>query len=325
MNRAAQAALQERAAERSRRAIRAAFLLSVEQIRGAIPRRELANLLAGGRGYEAVRLVDSVLERLPFLPLQTALHEALIGAGKLIGDELALTFVRKRAPWGFRAFEPATVQAAQSWIGGVVGYLKQTVRAAVVRVVLGSAPSQQTPAQTARAVLESIGLTEQQVRGAEALRTGLERQATTDAAEAAREGARAPRRSQAQAEAMLERYRRRAELMRSQTFATHEARRAAALAHAQVWMQAAEDGLIDADQTRKKWVHVGDHRVRDTHRSIPTRHPEGVRLFEAFTTSAGNRVRYPHDPLAPLEETISCRCVLHVIAVPAETARRRAA
>jgi hypothetical protein len=318
MNRADQAALQERASERSRRAIRAAFLQSVERIRNAVSYRELAAALADGRGYDAVRLLDSALAAEPFRPLEVALHQALVSAGNLIGDELATTFVRKRAPWGFRAFEPATVQAAQSWIGGVVSYLKNTVRAAVVRVVLGSAPSQQTPAQIARAVLESIGLTEQQVRGAEALRAGLERQAEEEAAEAVQRGERAPRRSRAQAEAALERYRKRAERMRAGFVADAESRRATAIAMQQVWEQAAEDGLIDATLTRKRWNHVGDHRVRMTHRSIPMLSPEGVPLFRAFPVGDGQSIRYPHDPMSPLALTVGCRCWLsYSVARPA--------
>jgi hypothetical protein len=269
----------------------------------------LAAALARGDSYGAVRLVDAALAAEPFRPLETALHEALISAGKLIGDELATTFVRKRAPWGFRAFAPATVTAAQTWIGSVTSYLKQTVRAAVVRVVLGSAPSQQTPAQLARAVLQSIGLTEQQVRGAEALQTGLQRQATTEAAEAARDGARQPRRTRAQADAALERYRRRAEHMRAGFIADAESRRAAAIATQRVWEQAAEDGLIDAQQTRKRWNHLSDGRVRDAHLQIPTMNPEGVPLFGRFASPYGG-ILYPHDPSAPLANTANCRCWL---------------
>src|SRR5688500_3255226 len=123
MNRQDQAALQERAAERSRRAMRAASLLSIERIRGQINRRLLVEQLSLGYATRAIRLVDDAIAAEPFYPLQSALNDALVSAGRLIGDELATTFVRKRAPWGFRAFETPVVQAAQSWIGGVVNYL----------------------------------------------------------------------------------------------------------------------------------------------------------------------------------------------------------
>jgi hypothetical protein len=309
LSRAAQAQLQERAAERSRRAIRAAFLLSIERIRGRISRREIAALLEVGNTYGVVRLVDAALAAEPFRPLETALHEALIGAGKLLGDELATTIVRKRAPWGFRAFEPATVAAAQIWIGGVTRYLQNTVRAAVVRVILGGDALARTPGQTARAVLESIGLTEQQVRGAEALRAGLERQATTDAAEAARQGARLPRRTRAQAEAALERYRNRALRMRASVIGDAESRRAASIAAQRVYEQAADDGLIDAALTRKRWQNMGDHRVRAAHNAIPLMNPEGVPLDRAFASPLGP-IRYPYDERAPLNNVVGCRCWL---------------
>jgi hypothetical protein len=284
-------------------------LLSVDRIRSKISRRELVEALARGETYAAVRLVDDALAAEPFRPLEIALHEALIGAGKLIGDELATTIVRKRAPWGFRPFEVRTVQAAQSWIGSTISYLKNTVRAVVVRLILGGDALARTPAQVARAVLESIGLTEQQVRGAEALRTGLERQAEEDAAEAVRRGERAPRRSQAQAEAALERYRKRAERMRAGTIGGNESRRATAIAMQRVMEQAVEDGLLDPVMTRKRWNNMGDHRVRQSHNMIPLLNPQGVPLEAAFQSPLG-LIRYPYDERAPLNNVVGCRCWL---------------
>lgn len=57
----------------------------------------------------------------------------------------------------------------------------------------------------------------------------------------------------------------------------------------------------------KAWRTRRDGRVRTTHGDL-----EGdfVLLDEYFTTVAGNKIRRPGDPQAPLSETINCRCRL---------------
>ena len=58
--------------------------------------------------------------------------------------------------------------------------------------------------------------------------------------------------------------------------------------------------------TTKRWVTVSDTRVRDSHRIL---HGRTARINGSFQT-VGGRLRYPHDPRAPLSETINCRCSL---------------
>lgn len=97
----------------------------------------------------------------------------------------------------------------------------------------------------------------------------------------------------------------------------------------------------------KAWVHVGDDRVRDTHRTVEgeggqpvsyafdtvpglrrtvgprggvTYQPTGkdVRLrtarvpYDAYFIVGGERAQYPHDPRLSAKETINCRCSLAV-------------
>lgn len=57
---------------------------------------------------------------------------------------------------------------------------------------------------------------------------------------------------------------------------------------------------------KKRWITVGDERVRTLHR---TRHGKAVRIGESFQTPSGP-IRYPGDVLAPIHETANCRCSL---------------
>ncbi len=50
-----------------------------------------------------------------------------------------------------------------------------------------------------------------------------------------------------------------------------------------------------------QWVTVGDTRVRNSHKRV-----RGQR--RRIGTKFGNDVRYPRDPLGPIEETANCRC-----------------
>lgn len=60
----------------------------------------------------------------------------------------------------------------------------------------------------------------------------------------------------------------------------------------------------------KVWRTRRDNRVRPTHGGL-----EGNRipLSSEFITFEGNHLRFPRDPLAPLEETAECRCRLSYV------------
>ena len=63
------------------------------------------------------------------------------------------------------------------------------------------------------------------------------------------------------------------------------------------------------------WVSRGDHKVRRSHRSI---HGKVRRVGKSFKPHL--TLRFPGDPLAPLNEVINCRCAL--LLVPHREARR---
>lgn len=60
---------------------------------------------------------------------------------------------------------------------------------------------------------------------------------------------------------------------------------------------------------RKTWVTRGDAKVRPLHRKL---HGRVRRFGEDFWRwpGTGGVLRYPGDPLAPLDTTVNCRCVL---------------
>lgn len=63
---------------------------------------------------------------------------------------------------------------------------------------------------------------------------------------------------------------------------------------------------------RKTWHSKKDTRVRATHAFLgsPKYEFHTVDIGQPFITIDGNALRYPGDPLAPIEETARCRCWL---------------
>lgn len=68
--------------------------------------------------------------------------------------------------------------------------------------------------------------------------------------------------------------------------------------------------VIDAagDTITKKWKTRKDHKVRDTHALAEGQTRRGGKPFLV----GGFPMRYPGDPLAPIELTINCRCFMEV-------------
>lgn len=81
-----------------------------------------------------------------------------------------------------------------------------------------------------------------------------------------------------------------------------------ALVTTQAVSAAAQQTAAEAAGWRyKTWKTVLDRQVRESHRHL---HNVKVSLQESFVDGDGNRMRYPGDPLAPIDTRIGCRCWL---------------
>ncbi len=61
--------------------------------------------------------------------------------------------------------------------------------------------------------------------------------------------------------------------------------------------------------TQKEWLSTADNRTRDSHKQANMQETV-VPIEGKFVTGAGNKLRYPGDPNAPLSETAQCRCAI---------------
>lgn len=170
---------------------------------------------------------------------------------------------------------------------------------------------------TARAFRDAIGLTEAQEAAVMSYRRALE-QSSRDALDRALRDRRFDDRvrvaieqnrplTERQIDLMVSRYRARALAARAETIARTEAGRATSEAREEAVEQMAAATGIARQRVIRIWNATGDERTRDWHQSMD-RQRRGI--DEPFVDGLGNRLRYPHDPLAPPETTINCRCPL---------------
>lgn len=107
-----------------------------------------------------------------------------------------------------------------------------------------------------------------------------------------------------QVDAMTDAYHRRMLAFRAETIARTESIKATsygAVARAQQVLDAHPE--LDVI---KGWLATDDERTRDTHRELNGKEVQG--MLTPWITTAGNRLRWPHDELAPADEVIDCRC-----------------
>ncbi len=110
----------------------------------------------------------------------------------------------------------------------------------------------------------------------------------------------------AQVDRMTDRYRERFLKFRAVTIGRTEALRAVHFGTNEMYRQAIEDGFLDADQLKRKWVTAKDERVRSSHRRLNGL----IRQIDETFPGANGVLRFPGDPEAPASETVQCRCAL---------------
>jgi hypothetical protein len=92
--------------------------------------------------------------------------------------------------------------------------------------------------------------------------------------------------------------------------------------------QSAQNAAASKAGWRKEWHDRRDNRVRYTHAFLGSKSYEShtVDADKPFTSPSGALLRFPGDPLAPIDETANCRCWLtyyqpNVLALAASTRR----
>lgn len=218
---------------------------------------------------------------------------------------------------GFDSSNPRAAAMVSTQRLGLIREMGDRQLAAVQQAVNRALNTGAGAQATARAFRDAIGLTAQQEQAVASYRAAL-MASSRDAFDRALRDRRFDDRVRAaieqnrpltdkQIDMMVSRYRARQLAARAETIARTEAGRATAEAREEMVRQMIERTGLDPRRLKRIWNATGDDRTRDWHESM-----DGQRrgLDEPFVDGLGNRLRYPHDPQAPPETTINCRCPL---------------
>ncbi len=172
--------------------------------------------------------------------------------------------------------------------------------------------------QAAKEYVNSVGLTERQIKAVDNYRRLLERQS----AEALRRDLRDRRfdptvqravddkepLTKTQINRMVDRYRAKALRSRTKTISRTEALTSINEANNEAYRQAIENGFLEPEQIRREWITRLDPAVRDSHLPL---HGEVRNFNQVFETFLGP-LRFPGDPLGTAANVINCRCALAI-------------
>lgn len=293
---------------------RDAFREAVRVLQDSRTLEALATLLERGQFEEALAGLDDAAARLGGAAGQ-GLQRAADDAARFLSNSLTvrIAFDRQNV-LAIQAIESNSLRLIREFSNGQ----RLATREALTRGISAGL----NPIDQARLFRDSIGLTQRQVAAVDNFRRLLSGRGdgapSREVLERAlRDGrfdrtlVRAMREgrplTQDQVDRMVQRYRERYILYRSNVIARTEALRSAHEGTEMVYQQAISAGELSPQQLQRTWITARDERVRDTHVSLDgVIQPYGV----AWVTNDGNSLRFPGDPFAPPQETIQCRCVI---------------
>lgn len=309
-------------ADKMQPALRRAFLEAVDRIGSGIDWKAVQAFVERGQLEEAVSLINRALDAGGYDQVAAAIRSSMTLAGvQLAGD--VVRFLPGVLDVRFDVTNPETARFLREYGMGTIRQLNADTLAQVRLALTNGINAGRNPLDTARDVRAFLGLTDRQTQAVMNFRRALEQGDRAALQRALRDRRFDPslRRmaekplTAEQVDRMTERYRQRYLKYRAETIARTESIRAVQAGQQQLWRQMVSDGVIGADEVRRKWYHVNDGRVRHAHRTIPILNPDGVGLEEPFKSEQGP-IMFPGDPAAPVSMVANCRCTVILRYVP---------
>jgi hypothetical protein len=222
------------------------------------------------------------------------------------------------------SFDPTNPRAAATAQELAYNFIREVTdeQRDVVRTALANALAEgKHPKTAARDIADSIGLTAKQQQAVMNYRTSLENGSKSALDRALRDKRFDPTVKRARAtdtpltpeqiDRMVDRYRERYIDYRADTIALTESTAATSAANHEAMYQTIEAADIDPDTgIEKRWNSTLDGRTRPSHVYLGARGGQVVLGMDGlFTSGLGNKLMYPGDKRAPVEDVARCRCV----------------
>lgn len=275
----AETAAIHRIADRLEPRVRQQFLDAIRTLRGRIDERALAEALDAGDVAAAEQLIH--LDELPedLKPIADTLRQVFHGAGAIAAEELGAVLNQSLS---FTLTNPRAVAWAARHGSQLIVQISEATRTGVRSLIADGIATGRPVVATAREIRGLVGLTQRQAAAVNNYRAELL--------------------SEGQAGDLFERrvlrYGQQLLNQRARIIARTETIAASSQGQLELWRQAAADGLIDPQRTKRRWIATEDDRICPICQDL-----DGVVVpFAApFKTNAGIELWAP--PAHP-----GCRC-----------------
>lgn len=301
----------ERLLLRQEGVVRRAFMAFLADARSDATIKEIRLLIERGQIEPALKIVDQYVVRLgnviPHVFSDSARAE-VPGLLSQLGASLGRVAV---------TFDPTNQRAANIMLQSRLRFIREFTdkqRQATSAALTEALTTGAGPRETARAFRDSIGLTRSQQATVERYRGLLQSGSAEALARDLRDRRFDPTIQSAittgepldaaQIDRMVDRYRERMLMYRSENIARTETLEAVSMARNEALRQITDETDIPDDQVERTWNATNDKRTRDTHAAMDGQSVIGVDSF--FQSPSGAQLKFPGDPDAPADEICNC-------------------
>jgi len=299
------------------------ILAFVDEAQSPQTHNAIHNLLDQGKFERVNQLIENAITRLgnilPQLFIDIANEEVSYLRDKL-GEKAHITPTLAKAEPTV-SFDSTNERASALMRSSRLDFIQNFTadQTANTRQILANGLSQgQGVRQTARQLVDSIGLTPYQLSAVDNYRTLLE-QGSADALTRQLRDRRFDGTVQGvidtgnsltsdQIDRMVDRYREQMLNYRAETIARTESLSILSLARQEAMQQVLDSAGMSGDDVSKTWNATPGNRTRHSHQDMDGQTVQGIDT--PFETPSGEQLMYPGDPSASAAERINCRCTV---------------
>jgi hypothetical protein len=286
---------------------RQAFSEYISKIRSEEIAKEVRQVLEAGRIEQAIKIINSQ-SSIFLVPINLMMINAAADETARLQEKILPN------PKLGVSFDPGNREAAETLKNvkeTFIRELNESTRQAVYQILIDAQEAGEGPAQTAKRIKESIGLTAKQLQAVKNYRRLPEAGSKEAYRRELHDKRFKPKQkplTQEQIDRMVARYSEKMLGFRAITIARTEAHTAMNEARAMAFRQMLENHNIPTSDAQKQWLSSKDPRVRDQH--IVLDNGTQIPLDQPFIAPNGDRLMFPGDRSlgARASNIVNCRC-----------------
>lgn len=298
--------------------LRRAFIQAVNNVQDAASLKKLAEVVQTGSISKVMTALDLDAFSIELGAFSDEWQEGYIKSGVAAAQQAEDGTAGANVRFRFDPMNPRSAAFAGGYTYDLIQDVTKKTREAVGAIIESAMKVGKHPYQSAREIKQVVGLDARRAQALAGYRKALEEGSSRalaldiggNAAASIRSAYYNDSMTQDKINKLVEGYRQRLLRQRAQTIARTESMRAASMGNREAWTQALEQTNQPLASFKRYWIATNDDRTRPDHLEIPVINADGVGMNEPFRLPDGGTIMFPHDPDAPPEQTINCRCTL---------------